>query len=159
MLAPMPFPRARPFTGFPPFLIVFFGFWYWTLFQGLTAGGASLIDGLKEEPTLILFLLALLLLLEGRLRMLRKPRVHRPTVEIDGTTHRLLIDDKPPSDQPYVVSVQARSFPLGEATEYRMSVLLGDGTKVRLAQGTDAEAVFDLAERVADHVGVEIVKK
>lgn len=130
--------------------MAFFALWYGMLF-----GWAGDRD-LSNNWMIWIFLAAPLLTVPTIVRLVRTCLMGRVS-EFDGMARTVRRNGK---DVDNIQKVQLRTIRDSEsAAEYRLSLVLDDGSKVALAHTTDEEKVAQAADDIADLLDVEVVKK
>lgn len=132
----------------------FFALWYSFL---LYAG--SLRDQLSENWMLWIFVLAPLLSLPTLFQLLRTCLMGR-VYEFDTMTRTVRRNGNDMARFDNIQRVQLRTIHDSDsADEYRLSLVLNDGSKIPLAHTQNEERVAQAADDIADLLKVDVVRK
>lgn len=136
------------------FLFVFFAIWYYGLLFG---GGQPVTKRLAGDLILWLFVISPLLFAPRILKDIKIVAIGEVFV-FDRGGRSLLKDGFEVCPLGRVDYLQIRTFE-GEGTEYRLSVILLDETKIQIDSSSDKEEIFRAAEEIADYVGVKVIEE
>jgi hypothetical protein len=139
------------------FLLGFIAWWYWNLLQDTETNPSSLAERLAGQPDLWLSIFAPFLMLPQVLRAAKA--IAGEIFIFDRRTNRLLRNQTFLCPMNLIDFAQIRTFHNENSAEYRVAIVCKDGSKHRIAEGSGKEALFDLAEEIADYAGVKVVHK
>lgn len=138
------------------FHLAFIALWYWLLLERAD----DLLRGALSENLMIWIFLAAPLLSVPTIVQLVRTCVKGRVYEFDGMGRTVTRNGKDVTRFYKIKKVQLRTiYDPESADEYRLSLVLDDGSKVALAHTTDEEKVAQAADDIADLLNVEVVKK
>lgn len=135
------------------FLVIFFGAWYSFLPSFENSGGSAVV------PFRLLFWVAFLSSFPDAIRQIRV-LTSGETFTFNRATGVIEHNGVRCASFSEVARIQIRTISGGESSDsYRLSLVLQNDNKLRLAQSANQENVLAVAEDLADHLGVEITRK
>jgi hypothetical protein len=154
--------RRQSHIGFLALCFVFYAFWYYILLDlGKIPDGVHpfdhVLDRLSAQPFLWLFVLAPVLSVLQIFNSLRIAVVGEEFT-FNGLTRTVLKNQKQLARFNEIAYLQIRTI-RGESTEHRLTAVLQTSDKFEIHTSSKASDILELADDVADILGVRVVRK